>query len=154
MALSKYYSLDQLTRSNTAIRKAIDNTPDEDQKENLRQLAINVLDPITDMIQQRLVINSGFRSLKLNKVIGGSRNSQHTKGMAADIESPPVHNAALFAAIAHSSIPYDQLIYEFDGAWIHVSYNPSGGRRQLLTASKENGKTVYKVIALTDLPKG
>jgi len=142
MQLTKDFSLEALIKSDTATRKGINNTPNEEQINNLKKLCISVLQPLQDALGHKLTINSGFRSPELNKAIGGSGTSQHCKGMACDIESPKISNKELFAKILDLNVPFDQLIYEF-GNWIHVSFNEGKNREQKLIAKIINGKTQY-----------
>lgn len=106
----------------------------------------NVLQPIRDKLGV-VTINSGFRSVAVNKAVGGSATSDHCKGMAADIEIMNMPNRKL-AEWIRDNIDFTQLILEFPGAapndgWVHVSYDPSNVKRQILTAKKVNGKTKY-----------
>lgn len=152
MMLSKNFSLDEMTRSSTAKEKRIDNIPNEAQIEFMVELCQSVLQPIRDKFGP-VKINSGFRSAKLNTAIGGSTSSQHCclNGAAADIYFQ-LGRAEVFYWIKENLV-FDQLIWEFgdeneslDGngpAWIHVSFNYSKNRNQILKAIKENGKTKY-----------
>ena len=150
MKLSENFSLQELLKSQTALRKGIDNKPtDPSVITNLQVLCEKVLQPIRDHFARPVVINSGYRCPKLNKAIGSSSKSQHTKGEAADIEIPGLSNKEL-AEYIEDNLPFDQLILEFytpgipDSGWVHVSYKSEGNRKSILTAMKENGKTVYK----------
>ena len=86
MMLSPNFSLKEMTQSQTALRLGLDNEPNEEQKENLKQLCLNVLQPLREYYQNPIKISSGFRSAKLSEAIGSSANSQHCKGEAADFE--------------------------------------------------------------------
>lgn len=127
-----------MTKSQTAIRKGIDNTPATQEIENLKALCENVLEKIRLHFGRPIVINSGYRGPKLNKAIGGAKNSQHMTGQAADIEIAGISNRVLFCWI-RDNLNYDQLILEFhkedipDSGWVHVSWNISGNRKQVLT---------------------
>ena len=149
MKLSKNFSLKELTKSQTAMRNDIDNSPNTEQMINLTALCNCVLQPIRDE-HGRVDINSGLRVLELNRKIGSSDNSQHVLGMAADIECPAVDNFEL-AKWINNNLDFDQLILEFYTAgeptsgWVHVSYNRDGSnRKKAMTAVKNNGKTVYQ----------
>ena len=147
MKLSANFSVSELTRSQTATRKGIDNSPNDEQLANLRALCENVLQPIRDHFGKPVRISSGLRVPELNTAIGGSTTSDHCKGMAADIEIPGVDNKELAEWIG-ANLEFRQLILEFytgipDSGWVHVSYNPSDNKKQVLTATKQNGKTVY-----------
>jgi len=148
MKLSNNFSLAELTRSQTATRKGIDNQPNDEQLANLVALCECVLQPIREHYGKSVRISSGLRVPELNTAIGSSATSDHCKGMAADIETPGVDNLELARWIEGSGIAFRQLILEFyngtpDSGWIHVSYDPSDNKRQVLTATKQGGKTVY-----------
>ena len=147
MQLSKNFSLKELTRSQTAIRKGIKNEPDQEQLMNLVALTVKILQPCRDKFGS-ISINSGLRVLDLNRAIGSGDKSQHTKGQAADFEAYSISNVELATWIKNSRC-FDQLILEYPGkdprdGWVHCSYNRLGNRMQVLTAVKEKGKTVYK----------
>ena len=148
MKLTQNFSLSELTRSQTATRKGIVNQPDDEQLANLVALCENVLQPIRDHFGTSVRISSGLRVPELNAAIGGSTTSDHCRGMAADIEVPSVDNLELARWIENSGFAFRQLILEYydgtpDSGWIHVSYNPADNKRQVLTATKQGGKTVY-----------
>ena len=146
--LSENFSLQEFTKSQTAERRGIDNTPVEGHLENAKALFENVVHPVRDNFGVT-VINSGYRSGDLNYAIGGSNTSQHCKGQAVDIECPGTPNYDV-AKWIEDNLDFDQLILEFytpgipDSGWIHVSYKTEDNRNASLTAMKENGKTVYK----------
>lgn len=146
MKLTANFSLGELTKSQTATRKGIDNTPDDQQLASLVSLCENVLQPVRDHFGKPVRISSGLRVPELNTAIGGSTTSDHCKGMAADIEVPGVDNLDLAKwVVANTS--FRQVILEFysppDGGWVHVSYDLADNKKQVLTAAKKNGKTVY-----------
>ena len=146
--LSKNFTLQEFTKSQTAERRGIDNTPVEGHLENAKALFENVVQPVRDNFGVT-VINSGYRSGDLNYAIGGSNTSQHCKGQAVDIECPGTSNYDV-AKWIEENLDFDQLILEFytpgipDSGWVHVSYKSEDNRKGVLTAMKENGKTVYK----------
>ena len=148
MKLSKNFSLKELTRSQTAIRNGIDNSPNQEQLVCLTALTTAILQPIRET-HGREDINSGLRVLELNRKIGSGDSSQHVLGMAADLECPSIDNLKL-AKWIEQNLTFDQLILEFYTAgiptsgWIHVSYNNQGeNRSRVLTASRVDGKTQY-----------
>ena len=148
MKLSKNFSLKELTRSQTAMRHGIDNSPTLDQLVCLTALTTAILQPIRE-VHGRVDINSGLRVLELNRKIGSSDSSQHVLGMAADLECPSIDNLKL-AKWIEENLKFDQLILEFyekgepTSGWIHVSYNNQGENRgRVLTASRVDGKTQY-----------
>ena len=149
MKLTENFSLHEMTKSETALRHGLDNSPGEQEIENLRRLCEHVLQPIRDAYGRGVKVNSGFRHPDVNAAVGGSRTSDHTRGMAADIEIPGVANYDL-AKYIEDYFDYTQLILEFytpgipDSGWVHVSYDPNNLKKQSLTAMRENGKTVYK----------
>ena len=146
--LTANFSLHELTKSETALRMGLDNTPGPVETEYLKILAERVLQPIRDHFQKGVKVNSGYRSPDSNAAVGGSRTSDHCKGQAADIEIPGVANAELAQWIM-DNLDYTQLILEFytpgipDSGWVHVSYNPDNLKKQELTAMKVAGKTQY-----------
>lgn len=128
----KWFDLEELTHSDTAKAKGIDNTPNDTEKKNLENLVKYVLDPLRDMYGKPIYVNSGYRSEALNKAIGGSNTSQHRLGMAADIDTHTREgNIELFNLIA-KNLSFDQLIDEKDYSWIHVSFDPKRLRNQIL----------------------
>lgn len=149
MRLSKNFTLKEFTKSQTAERKGIDNTPNNEHLENAEFLFGNVVQKVRDNFGTT-VINSGYRGPELNEAVGGSKKSQHCHGQAADIEVPGVSNYEVAKWITENC-DFDQVILEFytpgipDSGWVHVSYKQEGNRKSILTAMKENGKTVYKV---------
>jgi hypothetical protein len=148
MNLSPNFSLHELTKSETALRLDLDNTPDDEATENLRLLCEKVLQPVRDHFGKGVKVNSAYRSPESNAAVGGSKTSDHCKGMAADIEIPGVANADLAQWIM-DNLDYTQLILEFytpgipDSGWVHVSYDPANLKKQELTATKVAGKTTY-----------
>ena len=151
MKLTANITLDELTKSQTAERKGINNNPSPEQIENLKALAINVLQPIRSQFNKPLIISSGFRCAELCIEIGRTVNSQHTahdEAAAADFEIPGVDNREL-ARWIRDNLEVDQGILEFykDGeptsGWIHCSYSRNNNRQQWLRAKRVNGKTTY-----------
>jgi zinc D-Ala-D-Ala carboxypeptidase len=146
--LTQNFSLHELTKSETALRYDMPNDPGSVEIANLVDLAAKVLQPIRDHYAKGVKINSGFRHPDVNAKVGGSRTSDHCRGMAADIEIPSVPNAELAQFIA-DNLEFTQLILEFytpgipDSGWVHVSYDPNNLKKQVMTATKQNGKTVY-----------
>ncbi|MCD8386487.1 MAG: D-Ala-D-Ala carboxypeptidase family metallohydrolase [Bacteroidales bacterium] len=129
----RYFTTEELTRSETALKKGIDNTPSEAVKANLMALVDNVLDPIRERWGGPIKVNSGYRCKVLNTAVGGSPKSQHMTGQAADITvSSKVANKNLFLMLKESGLPFDQLIDEYDYQWIHVSYRADGTNRGMV----------------------
>ena len=151
MKLSKNFSLAELTKSQTAERMGLNNSPNEDQTENLRILCERVLQPIRDHFDDIVTISSGFRDPILSQKIGSSTKSQHCKGQAADFEIFGVSNKTL-ADYIDSELHYDQLILEYwnesdpNSGWVHCSFSEGNNRKQYLRAYKENGKTKYEPV--------
>ena len=150
MKLTANFTLDELVKSQTAVRKDINNMPNPDQIENLKALAANILQPVRSHFDKPLIISSGFRCAELCIAIGSSINSQHAKGEAADFEIWGTSNEEL-ATWIKSELEYDQLILEFwsednpNSGWVHCSYSREHNRNESLIASKnEAGKTTYK----------
>jgi zinc D-Ala-D-Ala carboxypeptidase len=152
MKISKHISYEEATISTTATRFNISNDPNNVQLEYMQDVAELVFEPLRIWAKEPIRINSFFRSNALNKKVGGSSSSQHcaNKGAAIDISSMgSKKNADLFYYIK-DNLKFDQLIWEFGNdnqpQWIHVSYNKSGNRNQILKAVKSQGKTVYEVF--------
>ena len=150
MKLSENFSLKEMTKSQTALRRGIENEPGEEEQANLQQLCEQVLQKVRNHFGKPVTVNSGYRSPELNSAIGGSTTSDHCKGMAADIEIPGVSNYEL-ADWIQNNCEFRQLILEFytpgvpDSGWVHVSYNYEENLKKVMTAMKEDGKTVYKL---------
>ncbi len=148
MQLSKNFSLEELTFSRVALRLGLDNTPEDDQIESLRSLALSVLQPLRDN-SGIITVNSGYRSPEVNKADHGAPNSQHMRGQAADIESPQQTNHAL-ASFIKNNLEFDELILECytpgvpDSGWVHVSYHQGQNRGNILTAFRKNGTMEYE----------
>ena len=150
MNLSRNFSLQELIKSDTAIRLDINNNPNSGQIEKLKLLCENILQPVRDHFG-RVKVTSGFRSSELCVAIGSSVNSQHAKAEAADFEVLGTDNAELFDWIKNNLSP-DQLILEFytpgepNSGWIHASWVEGTPRASYLHAYKSEGKTKYKPI--------
>lgn len=150
MQISKHLSLSEVTRSETAKRKGISNTPSPEHLDNFKLLADNIFEKIRTHFGVPIHISSGYRSKELNDAIGGSQTSQHSKGQAIDIDmdgsSSGVSNADVYNYIK-DKLDFDQLIWEFgtdkNPDWVHVSYNQGKNRKQKLKAVRTNGKTSY-----------
>jgi len=141
----KHFTFQELTKSATAKRKGIDNSPSMQVRANLAALVENVLDPLREAYGKPIVVTSGYRCEKLNRAVGGAASSQHVKGQAADIRSvqdTPEENKKLFDLIVKLGLPFDQIINEYNYDWVHVSYGPRH-RRMKLRAVKKNGRTQY-----------
>ena len=149
MQLSENLSLTEVTRSESAKRFGISNTPTPEHIENFKKLAVNIFQPIRKHFAKPIHISSGYRSLALNKVIKGSATSQHCSGEAIDIDmdGTDITNKQVFDFIKEH-LNFDQLIWEFGNNvnpdWVHVSYESTGKqRKQVLRAIKQGGKTSY-----------
>jgi len=152
MKLTANITLDELTKSQTAERKGINNNPNPKQIDNIKALAINILQPVRSHFDKPLIISSGFRCAQLCVEIGSSVDSQHVaddNAAAADFEIPGVDNREL-AKWIRSELEFDQLILEFyrdnepTSGWIHCSYSTDHNRHQSLRAMREDGKVIYK----------
>ena len=148
MNLTKNFTLAEMTKSETALRYDMDNTPGEKEIGNLKVLCEKVLQPVRDHYGRGVKVNSGFRHPEVNAKVGGSKTSDHCRGQAADIEIPGVPNAEL-AEWIKNNLEFRQLILEFytpgvpDSGWVHVSYVAEDNKKEVLTATKKDGKTVY-----------
>lgn len=150
MQLSKYITLQEAIKSNTATVLQIQNIPNSEQIANLKLVCTEVFDKVREHFGKPIGITSGFRSAELNKRIGGSKTSQHMEGKALDIDGDilgGVSNKDIFEFIKNNCT-FDQLIWEFGSEnapdWVHVSYNKGVNRKQILRAIKSNGKAIYK----------
>ena len=152
MQLTANFSLKELTASQTADRKGIDNTPSTEHQENLKLLCTSILQPIRDHFSRVVSVSSGYRSPALCEAIGSKSTSQHARGEAADFEIFGLSNKTL-ADYIDSELHYDQLILEYwkesdpNSGWVHCSFSQGKNRRQYLKAYKdENNKTRYEPI--------
>ena len=151
MKLSENFSLLELTKSQTAERKGIDNTPSPTHQENLKLLCTSILQPIRDHFGRVVSVSSGYRSEALCIAIGSKTTSQHAKGEAADFEIFGLSNKE-FADYINENLDYDQLILEYwkesdpNSGWVHCSFSLNGNRKQYLRAYKENGSTKYEPV--------
>jgi len=152
MKLTANITLDELTKSQVAERKGINNNPSPTQIENLKNLAINILQPVRSEFDRPLIISSGFRCAQLNIEIGSSINSEHcadNKSAAADFEIPGIDNKVLAQWIRDNLI-WNQLILEFykegepSSGWVHCSYSSDLNKKESLIAYREDGKVKYK----------
>ena len=149
MNLSANFTLKELTKSETATRLGLDNTPNDEALENLKLLCEKVLQPVRDHFGKSVTVNSGYRSPESNAAVGGSKTSDHCKGQACDLEIDGIPNPELAQWIM-DNLEYTQLIHEFytpggdpNAGWVHVSYDPNNLKKQELTAVKVAGKTQY-----------
>lgn len=129
----KYFTIEELSRSERARKLGIDNTPSKKEVEALTALVDNVLDPLRESWGKPIRVTSGYRSERVNKAVGGVKSSHHLKGMAADITTGnKVDNARLFQLVLDLKLPFTQMIDESNFSWIHISYDPSNLKRQML----------------------
>jgi zinc D-Ala-D-Ala carboxypeptidase len=150
MKISPNLNLAEITRSDTAKRHGIDNTPTAEHLENFKLLADKVFEPIREHFKTPIFISSGYRSKALNSFIKGSASSQHCTGQAIDIDmdgsNGEVTNRMVFDFIKNK-LDFDQLIWEFgtdfNPDWVHVSYVKGKNRKQKLKAIRSGGKTSY-----------
>jgi len=152
MEISKHISYKEATKSNTATRLGIDNTPGDYELTNMQTVAEKIFEPLRAFVGGPIKINSFYRCEELNKAIGGSSRSQHCEGRAIDLDDTFTHatNAEMFNYIKEH-LNFDQLIWEFGTSenpdWVHVSYvSEDQNRKRCLKAEKANGKTQYRVI--------
>ena len=150
--ISKHISYKEGVYSNTATRRGIDNTPNDEQLDNMEIIAEKVFEPLREWVGGPIKINSFFRCPELNTAIGGSSKSQHCKGQAMDIDDTfgRMTNAEMYHWIKEY-LEFDQMIWEFgddkNPDWVHVSYvSENENRNRCLRAVRKNGKTHYEVI--------
>lgn len=137
MNLSTHFTLEELTFSETAARQNIDNTPPPQVIANLRRVA-TVLEQVRSIVNRPIMISSGYRSPVVNNAVGGSNNSAHMTGLAADIRAAGMTPRELAEAIKHNAVKFDQLILEFD-RWVHVGLAAGIPRNQVLTIRSGTG---------------
>lgn len=153
MKLSQYVSLSEVTKSDTATKRGIDNSPTPEHLENLKVICTEVFDKVREHFGVPIFISSGYRSAALNKAIGGSSTSDHNLGKALDLDQDfkgnGVTNKQVFDYIKQN-LDFDQLIWEFGSNdnpdWVHVGYRKGANRKQILRAKKVGSKTVYEKI--------
>ena len=149
MRLSKNFTLAEITKSNTAKRLGIENAPNKEHLKNMQVLIRDLIQPMRDALGP-IRISSGYRNPQLNRAIGGSTKSQHCKGEALDLQfwkKGEMCNKEIYDWVIKSGIEFDQMINEFNYAWIHISLKNGGkNRRMILEAYKDkDGDTAYKV---------
>lgn len=130
----KFFTLNELIKSDAAKRSKINNTPNKQEENNLIALVENILDPLREAYGKPIIVTSGFRCERLNKLVNGSKTSQHRTGQAADIrtvEDTVEENKKLFDLAQELNLPFDQLIDEYNFDWVHMSYSPRN-RKQIL----------------------
>lgn len=145
MNLSRSYTLEEFTISETGARHGVANNPPQDAIQQLERLCRLVLQPLRDDLKQFVVITSGYRSPKVNRLVGGAYNSFHLEGRAADIRVPGMTPLAVCLRIKALRLPYDELIHEY-ASWCHVAVaaREDTPARKELTAIKVNGFTQYQ----------
>ena len=148
--LGTYFTLDELTVSQTAMRRGLDNTPPREAMECLFSLVHNVLDPLRIALGKPLGVTSGYRSEEINRLVGGSPTSDHRLGRAADVHQPEMSVRGLMRFVIARNLPFDQMIDEF-GRWMHISFREGRNRQQLLQARRINGQTWYSHIEVSSL---
>lgn len=126
----KYFTIEELSHSDTAVARKIDNNPSRVVVENLEALVLNVLDPLREAYGKPIRVNSGYRSARLNLVIGGAKNSQHMTGEAVDITAGSKEDNKWLFDYIFRHLPYDQLIDESNYSWVHVSFKNNDTNRQ------------------------
>ena len=143
MNLSPHVTLAEFENSPTAVKHGISNKMNAEQIEKAKLVCVNCFEPIRAYLKKPIRVNSGFRSLLLNKKIGGSKTSQHCKGEALDLD---LHDRKLFNWII-DNVNFDQLIYELwtdkESDFFHISYSPVKNRNQVIRAFNRAGKTLY-----------
>lgn len=149
MQISKHLTFEECTHSDLADKlKIINNNPNLSVIDNMKLLAEKVFEPIREHFNVPIYVSSMYRGLPLNQAVKGSITSQHCSGQAMDIDmgdkGKPT-NKEIFDFIKKNLV-FDQLINEHDYSWIHVSYSDKKNRKQILKATKVNGRTVYETF--------
>ena len=146
MNLSRHFTLEELTASTTAQAEHIDNQPTAAGIAALRALCTTVLDPLRDALGQPIKVTSGYRGPALNRRVKGAAKSQHLTGEAADLQSPGLSVLALFQLAIRLRLPFDQIIYEVNGAakWVHISHTTGVNKGEILLGKfGPDGKVSY-----------
>ena len=152
MKLSENFTLQELVYSDTAIRKGMNNEPNQEQINNLILVCKNILEPVRVNFNSPIIISSGYRSAEVCEAIGSSSKSQHTKGQAVDFEIVGIPNKEISDFIVNN-LDWDQCILEFwnetdpNSGWVHCSYAYGANRRQYLKAQKIDGKIIYSPMS-------
>lgn len=151
MQLSKNLYLSEVTKSQTAIQKGIKNEPTKEEIQNLKDIAENIFQPIRDHFKVPIGISSGYRSKKLNQIIGGSKTSEHMSGRALDIDADiygNITNRQIFDFI-RKNLEFNQLVWEFgddnNPDWVHVSFEKGNNKKRVLRAGRDKNGTFYKL---------
>lgn len=146
---TEHFTMSEMLRSDTAIRKRIWNGATREQEANLQALMSAVLEPLRKAYGKAIVVSSGFRNQQVNKLVGGASNSQHLKGEAADLDAgSKEENRKLALLVVELGLPFDQMIDEKNYAWIHVSYKRVGDNRGQILRTRRGG---YTIIGKCDL---
>lgn len=141
----QYFTLQELTYSQTAAKNGIKNVPGEEEEKNLIAPVSAVLDPLRKAYGKPVKVSSGYRCPKLNKAVGGVATSQHIKGEAADLDTgSKTENRKLMKLIVDLGLPFDQLIDEAGYAWVHVSYKRVGDNRGQMLRMRGGKYTMIK----------
>lgn len=146
MSLSRFFTLAELTHSDTAVAEGINNQPGAAETAALEALCRAILDPLREAVAAPIKVNSGYRGPVLNRRIGGAADSQHLRGQAADIQTGAMTVLELFKTVIRMGLPFDQIIYEARNAtskWVHVSHDTARRRGEIRVAEFDaNGKPV------------
>ncbi|ABY97553.1 TPA: D-Ala-D-Ala carboxypeptidase family metallohydrolase [Pseudomonas putida] len=137
MLITPHFTFDEMTVSQLAARDGFDNTPPPEARANLLLLCC-ALEQVRALFDAPIIVSSGYRSEKVNRLIGGAVSSQHVQGLAADFTVVEVSPRETVRRISESGVPFDQLILEFD-KWVHLSVARDTPRRQVLTIRKGSG---------------
>lgn len=132
MKISEHITLDEATKSNTALRLGIVNVPNAEQLDAMVLVALTCFEPIRTWFGQPIKVNSFFRCPELNKAVGGSTTSQHCKGEAVDMDGGSKESNKAIFDWAKANLKFDQLINEYDYSWVHISFSKNGNRNQTL----------------------
>ena len=141
MKLTEHFTLEEFTRSTTATRLKIDNHVPDDLMVNI-YLTANKLESVREALANPIIISSGYRCPALNNKVGGSQNSAHTKGLAVDFHCAYGNPKQICQRLIMAGVEFDKIIQEYN-QWVHIEFSHTNQRRLVLTAVKQNGKTIY-----------
>lgn len=142
----RYFTVKELCASSTADKLGISNSPGAEEQRNIEQLIEHVLDPAREQLGHYIRVNSGYRCKRLNDAVGGSSSSQHLSGQAADLTTGSIDGNRRLFGVLQQQQRYDQLIWEYGGKWVHVSYDASRRRGEMLSYNGSGYERINSIV--------